>query len=351
MPVPSGRGFYSEKHDSWTRLAHHRRRRLRRIRIRRRALRRRLPAARRPAQLVAPECRPAGTDATTRSASHSPSCRPSRSAPPACSRRSPTQAARASSRCSPGASSLAALVLWALVAWRRPAMPPLPVALGALALGGIGYAGEATLYFSALERLDASLVAMLLATYPVLVVAAAVALGRERPDRRRAIALATAIAGAALVLGGAQIGALSGPGLMFAGSATVAYASYVLLADRFTARVDGLLLATLVVTGAAIGTVTFGASTGSIATARARHLRLGLDRHARAAVHGRADRVLPLRPPPRGPRHREHPVDVRDRRRRRPRRAAARRVARRRPGRGRHARRRRRDRPAARHAD
>jgi drug/metabolite transporter (DMT)-like permease len=54
---------------------------------------------------------------------------------------------------------------------------------------------------------------------------------------------------------------------MFAGSATVAYASYVLLADRFTARVDGLLLATLVVTGAAIGTMTFGASTGSIATA------------------------------------------------------------------------------------
>ena len=166
-----------------------------------------------------------------------------------------------------GRFALAALVLWALVAWRRPAMPPLPVALGALALGGVGYAGEATLYFSALERLDASLVAMLLATYPVLVVAAAVALGRERPDRRRAIALATAIAGAALVLGGAQIGALSGPGLMFAGSATVAYASYVLLADRFTARVDGLLLATLVVTGAAIGTLTFGASTGSIATA------------------------------------------------------------------------------------
>ena len=155
-------------------------------------------------------------------------------------------------------------------------MPPLAVALGALALGGIGYAGEATLYFSALERLDASLVAMLLATYPVLVVAAAVALGRERPDRRRAIALATAIAGAALVLGGAQIGALSGPGLMFAGSATVAYASYVLLADRFTARVDGLLLATLVVTGAAIGTVTFGASTGSIATVRAGHRPAGL---------------------------------------------------------------------------
>jgi drug/metabolite transporter (DMT)-like permease len=54
---------------------------------------------------------------------------------------------------------------------------------------------------------------------------------------------------------------------MFAAAATVAYASYVLLADRFTTRVDGLLLATLVVSGAALGTLTFGGSTGSLATA------------------------------------------------------------------------------------
>jgi drug/metabolite transporter (DMT)-like permease len=166
-----------------------------------------------------------------------------------------------------GRFALAALVMWALVAWRRPAFPAWPVVLGALALGGVGYAGEAALYFSALERLDASLVALLLATYPVLVLAAAVAFGRERADRRRSIALATAVAGAALVLGGAQVGALSGAGLMFAAAATVAYASYVLLADRFTTRVDGLLLATLVVSGAALGTLTFGGSTGSLATA------------------------------------------------------------------------------------
>ena len=102
---------------------------------------------------------------------------------------------------------------------------------------------------------------------PVLVVAAAVALGRERPDRRRAIALAVAIAGAALVLGGAQIGALSGPGLMFAGSATVAYATYVLLADRFVARVDGMLLAALVTTGAASARSASAPSTGGLDTA------------------------------------------------------------------------------------
>jgi drug/metabolite transporter (DMT)-like permease len=166
-----------------------------------------------------------------------------------------------------GRFTLAAVVLWALVAWRRPALPPLRIALAALLLGAVGYAGEATLYFSALTRLDASMVAMLLATYPVLVVAAAVALGRERPDRRRALALATAIAGAALVLGGAQVGALSGPGLMFAASATVAYASYVLMADRFVARVDGLVLATLVITGAALGTSAFGIATGHLSAA------------------------------------------------------------------------------------
>lgn len=159
---------------------------------------------------------------------------------------------------------LAALLLWAIVAVRRPALPPLGVAASALALGAFGYAGEAFLYFSALEHLDASLVTLLLATYPVLVVGVAVALGRERPDRRRTMALITAIGGAALVLGGAHAGALSGLGLLLAASATVAYATYVLLADHVVQRVDGILLAAFVITGAALGTLGLGAAFGGL---------------------------------------------------------------------------------------
>ena len=159
--------------------------------------------------------------------------------------------------------TLAALLLWGLVAWRRPALPPLRTVLAALALGGIGYAGEALLYFSALQRLDASLVALLLATYPVVVVGAAILLGRERPDRGRMIALTAALGGTVLVLGGASIGALNGAGLLLALGSIFAYATYVILADGFTRRIDGLLLAALVITGAAIGTSVAGIAGGA----------------------------------------------------------------------------------------
>lgn len=159
---------------------------------------------------------------------------------------------------------IAAILLWVVVAVRRPALPPARLTFAALALGAIGYAGEATLYFSALERLDASLVALLLATYPAIVVVAAIALGRERPDRRRAVALGASIGGAALVLGGAHVSGLDGLGLAFAASSVVAYATYVLLADRVARLIDGLMLAALVITGAAAGTLTAGAASGSL---------------------------------------------------------------------------------------
>ena len=61
-----------------------------------------------------------------------------------------------------------------------------------LALGGCGYAIQAGCYFAALERIDASLLSLLLYTYPAIVAAAAVLLGRERLQSRRLAALALA---------------------------------------------------------------------------------------------------------------------------------------------------------------
>jgi drug/metabolite transporter (DMT)-like permease len=160
--------------------------------------------------------------------------------------------------------TIAAALLWIVIAIRRPAMPPLRLVLAALALGAVGFAGEATLYFSALTRLDASLLAMLLATYPALVVAVAIAVGRERPDRRRVLALGVSVAGAVLVLGGSRVSGVDGLGLALAASTVVAYSTYVLLADRVARHFDGMLLATLVITGAAASTLTGGAASGEL---------------------------------------------------------------------------------------
>src|SRR5258705_905854 len=80
--------------------------------------------------------------------------------------------------------------------------------LAGLGMGAIGYATQAGLFFAALERMDASLLALILYVYPALVLIGAVALGRERATRRRVAALPVASGGGALGLAGAASGGL-----------------------------------------------------------------------------------------------------------------------------------------------
>jgi drug/metabolite transporter (DMT)-like permease len=123
--------------------------------------------------------------------------------------------------------------------------------LVALAMGAIGYATQSGLYFSALERMDASLLALVLYTYPALVCAGAVALGRERASARRVLALLLASAGAALVLVGAASGSLDALGVAMGFGAALAYTVYILVGDRAVAGIPLLALTALVCTGAA----------------------------------------------------------------------------------------------------
>src|SRR4051794_39506168 len=104
--------------------------------------------------------------------------------------------------------AFAAPVLWALAA-ARGSLPRVRgrVVLRALALGAVGYAMQAGLYFLALERMDASVLSLILYSYPALVTGAAILLGREPASRRRLVALVTATAGLGLVLVGAGAGA------------------------------------------------------------------------------------------------------------------------------------------------
>lgn len=163
-----------------------------------------------------------------------------------------------------GRFTIAAIVLWAIVASRGMTLPPRRVLVAGFLMGALFYATEAGLYFAALTRLDASLVALLLYTYPVLVVAGAVALRRERADRDRIAALVVALAGVVLVIVGAGTGALDGLGVTLALTTAVMYATYVLVADGVTRRVDPLVLAALVTSGAATSTTLFGTATGAL---------------------------------------------------------------------------------------
>ena len=83
---------------------------------------------------------------------------------------------------------LAAALLWLFVGARGAARGVAAVTPAiALALGAVGYAAPAGGYFAALERLDASLLALLVYVFPVIVAVSAVALRRERASRRTAV--------------------------------------------------------------------------------------------------------------------------------------------------------------------
>lgn len=129
---------------------------------------------------------------------------------------------------------------------------PQPRVLGiALGLGAVGYALQASLYFSALKVLDASLLSLIFYTYPVLVTVGAVALGRDRMTPARSIALVTASLGTLLVLLGAGAVSFNPFGALLAFGTGAVYTIYILVADIVVDRLAPVLLAALVMTGAA----------------------------------------------------------------------------------------------------
>lgn len=164
---------------------------------------------------------------------------------------------------------LAAAVSWAVLLATRAGAADLRSlsrrdAAHALALGAIGYAAQAGAYFAALERIDASLLSLLVYTYPAIVAVAAVALGRERIDRRRLLALAFASTGLVLVVAGAGTGELDPLGTALGIGAAVVYSGYILAGEQISARVAPRLLVALVCTGAGATLTAASAALGQL---------------------------------------------------------------------------------------
>ncbi|WP_305785710.1 DMT family transporter [Symbioplanes lichenis] len=163
------------------------------------------------------------------------------------------------------AAALLGLVLLARPELRRPAARG-RVLVTAIGLGAVGYALQAGLFFAALQRMDASLLSLILYTYPILVTVAAVLLGRDRLTRRRTLALVAASAGTLLVLLGAGGGTFDPAGTALAGAAAVVYTAYILVADTVVHRVAPVVLSALVMTGAAASFAVRAAVTGGVGT-------------------------------------------------------------------------------------
>ncbi|MBB4753967.1 DMT family transporter [Actinoplanes lobatus] len=142
--------------------------------------------------------------------------------------------------------------------------PGVRVLLTALALGAIGYATQATLYFEALRVMDASLLSLIFYTYPLLVTVVAVLLGRDRLTPGRVLALLAASGGTLLVLLGTGGVAFRPLGAVLAFGSALTYTVYILVSDRVVHALPPLPLSALVMTGAAAALAGKSLATGGV---------------------------------------------------------------------------------------
>jgi len=162
------------------------------------------------------------------------------------------------------AGAVFALILIATGGWAKLRRLPRRVVLTGLGLGAFGYSLQSGLYFVAIERLDVSMVALLLYTYPAFVTLAAIALGRASTSPRTVAALVLASCGLVLVLLAAGTGAFDVAGALLALGASLTYTTYIMVSDGVVGEVDPFALALLVLTGASASFAIGGLATGSI---------------------------------------------------------------------------------------
>lgn len=139
--------------------------------------------------------------------------------------------------------SLAAVLMLALLRARREALPRGPVLLRLIAMGAVGYVGQAMAYLLALKYASAGLVALLLYLYPIFVTLLAVLLLHEPFTGIKGLALGLALAGVLLT-----VGPLSGQalGILLAISGAVIYAVYIIMGAHVMRQVSAVQSAVVI---------------------------------------------------------------------------------------------------------
>lgn len=133
-----------------------------------------------------------------------------------------------------------------------------------VALGGLGYATMSGFYFLGLEFITAGMVAIVLYTYPVFVLALAAAFLGEPVDRRSVSALVATVSGIALITG-ADPEAADPRGVGIVLVAAVVYAAYITASRETLHDVTAPTLTAHVMPAAALTFMVVGLATDTLA--------------------------------------------------------------------------------------
>lgn len=118
-------------------------------------------------------------------------------------------------------------------------------------LGGLGYAGQAGLYLSAVQRIPASMAVLLLYVYPILVTILALVGKQEKLSLLKVTGLLSSTLGLILVLG-LTIQGINLSGTLFALGAATVYAIYILASNRLLRTVSPLLSSAVITSSACL---------------------------------------------------------------------------------------------------
>jgi len=147
---------------------------------------------------------------------------------------------------------IAALIFWTITIWRE-GFPRLTLKTWLLlwGMGGILYSMMAGLYISSVLFIPASLAALLLYAYPIIVTVIAVLIKQEEFSIFKLVGLLLATFGLVLVLGLALQG-INYLGVILALGAALVYAIYIVIGNKMLETTSPLVSTTIISTSAAL---------------------------------------------------------------------------------------------------
>lgn len=130
-------------------------------------------------------------------------------------------------------------------------------------LGAIFYAMQSSFYFTSVKYIPASLAALLLYTYPIIVAVLSVVVDKEKLSRNVIIAIGISLGGLALVLG-APLEGINFFGICLALGAACVYSCYIIIGNRVVSKIPPLIASAYIAFFASISLLSMGLVSGDI---------------------------------------------------------------------------------------
>jgi drug/metabolite transporter (DMT)-like permease len=144
---------------------------------------------------------------------------------------------------------IAAVIMTAILLFRRESFPRGPVLVQLIAMGALGYAGQSFCYLTATKYASPGLVALLLYLYPFFVAVLSMIFLNEKLTRVKVIALVIALVGTAFTVGpsGGQL-----TGVLLATAAALIYSVYIIIGANVMKHVSPVLSSAVIFASAGV---------------------------------------------------------------------------------------------------